>query len=103
MTVKVKLRRSDKAGKKYMVTFEKETGRSKTIHFGQAGAEDMTTHGDPARKQRYIDRHRDTENWTSSGVESAGWWSRWLLWSESSIAAAKAVVRRKLPSNYTMA
>lgn len=103
MTVKVKLRRSDKAGKKFMVTFEKETGRSKTIHFGQAGASDYIQNKDPARKARYIERHKDKENWTGGGVETPGFWSRWLLWSEPSLAAAKAVVRRKLPSNYTMA
>ena len=103
MTVKVKLRRSDKAGKKFMVTFVRPEGRSKTIHFGQAGASDYIQNKDPARKARYIERHKDKENWGASGVETAGWWSKHLLWSEPSMAAAKAVVRRKLPSNYTMA
>ena len=100
--VDVKLQRSSKPGKKYMVTFVKESGRDKTIHFGAAGMSDYTKHKDAARKQRYIDRHKDNEDWSASGVESAGWWSRWLLWSEPSMTAAKAVVRRKLPSNYRL-
>ena len=102
MSVKVKLSRSSKTGKKWQVTFEREGGRSKTVHFGQAGAADYTTHKDPERKRRYIDRHKDREDWGPSGVETAGWWSRWLLWSEPSLSAAKGVVRRKLPSNYSM-
>ena len=102
MTVRVKLTRSSKAGKKWQVTFDKENGRSKTVHFGQAGAEDYTMHKDPERKRRYIDRHRDRENWGASGVETPGWWSRWLLWSEPSLSAAKSVVKRKLPHNYSM-
>ncbi len=98
----VKLRRSDKAGKKWKVTFERG-GRSKTIYFGRAGDEDYTMHKDKRRQAQYIARHRHNEDWSKSGVETAGWWSRWLLWSEPTLSAAKEVVRRKLPSGYEMA
>jgi len=38
--------------------------------------------------QRYLTRHRKTENWTRAGVRKAGFWARWILWSEPSIQAA---------------
>ena len=34
-----------------------------TIHFGQAGASDYTTHKEPYRKERYIDRHQKNDYW----------------------------------------
>ena len=58
---------------------------SKKIHFGQAGASDMTQHKDPERKQRYISRHQYHENWTKSGFKTAGFWSTHLLWNNSTI------------------
>ncbi len=57
----------------------------KTIHFGAKGYSDYTIHKDPERKQRYIDRHKDNENWTKSGIDTAGFWSRWLLWGEPTL------------------
>uniref|UniRef100_A0A6C0CJG6 Uncharacterized protein n=1 Tax=viral metagenome TaxID=1070528 RepID=A0A6C0CJG6_9ZZZZ len=83
--VKVYLRKSPKAGKKYAVTVD-----GRTIHFGQSGASDYTKHKDPDRKQRYINRHRARENWTKSGIKTAGFWSRWLLWNKPSITASKS-------------
>lgn len=74
------LSRSSNPRKKYMV----KVG-NKTIHFGAKGYSDYTIHRDPERKQRYIDRHRDNENWTKSGIDTAGFWSRWLLWGEPTL------------------
>ena len=54
----------------------------KTVHFGQAGASDMTQHKDKDRKQRYIDRHKKNENWGASGVDTAGFYSRWVTWNK---------------------
>jgi hypothetical protein len=57
----------------------------KTVHFGQAGASDMTQHKDKDRKQRYIDRHKKNENWGASGVDTAGFYSRWLTWNKDTL------------------
>ena len=57
----------------------------KTVHFGQAGASDMTQHKDKDRKQRYIDRHKKNENWGASGVKTAGFYSRWLTWNQDTL------------------
>ena len=61
------------------------TASGKRVLFGALGYEDYTTHKDPARKARYIARHKNKENWTKSGIDTAGYWSRWLLWEEPNI------------------
>ncbi len=57
------------------------TKSGKKNKFGQDGASDYTIHKDEARKQRYINRHKANENWTKSGIDTAGWWSFNYLWS----------------------
>ena len=57
----------------------------KTVHFGQAGASDMTQHKDKDRKQRYIDRHKKNENWGASGVDTAGFYSKHVLWNKGTL------------------
>jgi hypothetical protein len=122
--IHVKLSRSSKADKKWMVTIDGK----KTIHFGQAGASDYTIHKDASRMVRYVRRHGGSipstvssgikngtmsnsqikermksvttsskENWGIGGVKTAGFWSRWLLWSTPSIASAKSLIRSKFP------
>ena len=57
------------------------TSSSRKVYFGAKGYSDYTIHKDPKRKQRYIERHKDKENWTKSGIDTAGWWSYKYLWS----------------------
>ncbi len=59
------------------------------VHFGRRGYSDFTLHKDPERMKRYLTRHRSRENWTRSGAKTAGFWSRWILWSEPNFQAAK--------------
>ena len=77
----ITLKKSSKSDKKYMVIIHKSNSK-KTIHFGAKDYSDYTKHKDPERKQRYITRHKKTENWKKSGIESAGFWSRWILWNK---------------------
>jgi len=79
--MKVILDVSTKKNKKFMVALE--DGRE--IHFGQKGFSDFTQHKDPKRKELYIKRHRKKENWEASGIETAGWWSKNLLWNQPTI------------------
>ena len=60
----------------------------KTIHFGQAGASDFTKHKDPERKDRYIDRHKKNENWGKTGVDTAGFYSKHVLWNKPTLEAS---------------
>ena len=73
--------KSDKPDKNYYIIAN--SGRK--IYFGAAGMSDFTKHKDEARKQRYIDRYKNNENWGKSGIDTAGFWSRWLLWNKSTI------------------
>lgn len=82
--------------KKYRVTVVLHNGKKKTIMFGQQGASDYTRHKDAARKKRYLTRHGGSrENWTASGILTAGFWSRWLLWSVPSLSGAKSEISRR--------
>ena len=59
------------------------------VRFGRKGYSDYTKHHDKERMERYLTRHRRRENWTRSGAKTAGFWSRWFLWSSPSLAGAK--------------
>ena len=54
----------------------------KTVSFGLANASDYTHHKDYARKQRYIDRHKDNEDWPKPGIKTAGFYSKHILWNK---------------------
>ncbi len=88
------LTKSPKKDKKYRVTFSPE---GKKVDFGQKGYSDYTIHKNRERMKRYIGRHaRMGENWRVTGKYSAGFWSRWLLWSKPSLRAAIASVSKRL-------
>lgn len=64
---------------KYNALFKTDEGKYKTIQFGAAGMSDYTKHKDPERMKRYLERHRENENWNDP--MTAGALSRWILWS----------------------
>ena len=74
------LSRSPRAEKKWRI----KVG-TRNIDFGSQGYYDFTMTGDESRKQAYISRHSSREDWTKSGLNSAGFWSRWLLWNKPSL------------------
>jgi hypothetical protein len=101
--MRVKITRSPNLKKKFRATLE--DGR--TVDFGAHGFSDYTKHGTPSRMRSYILRHggrvpkyitserdpkkiqdkmlsinrSDKEDWKISGIDGAGFWSRWYLWS----------------------
>ena len=46
------------------------------------GYSDYLKHKDVDRMKLYTDRHRKNENWTKSGIKTAGFWSKYLLWNK---------------------
>lgn len=75
---------SDKPAKKFYVEFiNPDTGRQKKIYFGSSGFQDMRQHKDEERKKRYINRHKNREDWDD--LTKAGTWSRFLLWAEPTL------------------
>lgn len=97
--MKVELYKSDRVGKKYKIVLIYDDGRTKTIHIGQAGAEDFTSHKDEARKKRYLERHKKRENWTKSGINTSGFWSRWLTWNQPSLSASIKDIEKRFNVN----
>lgn len=79
-----KLMKSPRLDKKFRVILP--DGRK--VDFGAKGYSDYTIHKDKQRMTRYIIRHQKRENWSKSGVATAGFWARWILWSEPSLRAA---------------
>ena len=80
----LKIVKSTRPEKKMMAVFETDSKRTKTIHFGAAGMDDFTITKDREQQQRYINRHRNAENW--SKADSAGALSRYVLWSATSVS-----------------
>jgi hypothetical protein len=80
---------SNKPNKKYYILTE--TG--KKVYFGAKGYQDFTTHKDEARKHRSIQRHEAREDWT--GINKAGFWSRWLLWNKPTIKESYDDIKRR--------
>jgi hypothetical protein len=87
--MKVILRKSPKPTKKFRVIFPD----GKYVDFGGKGYSDYTKHGNPYRMRLYIKRHSKLkENWSKKGIKTAGFWSRWLLWSRPSMNEAKRLL-----------
>lgn len=86
MVIFLGLHRSDKPEKKYYVELEGESGRTKRVYFGDSNAKDYTLFNALERdehRRRYLVRHQRNENWGASGIETAGFWSRHLLWGDT--------------------
>ena len=86
----------------------------KIVRFGLRGFSDYTLHKDPERMKRYVTRHggvlprgvkptttdmlrvrkSSKENWSRQGVDTPGFWSRWLLWSSPSLNKAALYTSR---------
>ena len=91
--MQIRVQKSTRRNKKLMAIIDQHQ-----IHFGAVGYGDFTTHKDPARKAQYLSRHRTNEDWTISGLRTAGFWARHLLWSEPSLRASVAALNQKFPS-----
>jgi hypothetical protein len=83
MKLQIHLCKSRKKGKKFTVVVD-----NKTVHFGATGYQDYTIHKDKERMARYTKRHKRRENWGKSGIKTAGFWSKWLLWNKPSLRAS---------------
>jgi hypothetical protein len=117
--MRVKLIKSPNSRKKYRVIFED----GDTVDFGARGYSDFTLHKNPLRMRSYLIRHGASpyisaslkkeknpkrvlngllnvsnshlENWKPSGIKTAGFWSRWLIWSVPSMNGAKKLMSKK--------
>jgi len=56
--------------------------------FGQKNTSDYTLHKDDDRKNNYIQRHRANEDWTKSGIKTAGFYAKHVLWNKKTLQAS---------------
>jgi hypothetical protein len=75
---------STRPEKKYMI-YDYDNP-DKVIHFGAKGYQSYPDHKNLLRKKAYILRHKARENWGKSGMDTSGFFSRWLLWNKPSLA-----------------
>jgi hypothetical protein len=81
------------SNKKYDAVID---GGRKTIPFGAAGMSDFTQHKNEERKNRYILRHQKNENWND--YNTAGFYSRWILWNKPTITESIRDTNRRFPN-----
>ena len=89
MVIQIVITPSTRKDKKFMAIIDDK----KTIHFGQAGASDMTQHKNEERKNRYILRHQKNEQWDD--INTAGFWSRFILWEKPTLNEAVKNINNK--------
>ena len=115
--MRVKVIRSPDSKKKFRAILE----NGKTVDFGARGYSDYTKHKTPSRMRSYVLRHggqipkriiaerdpnqiqklmldvnrSDKEDWKMSGINRAGFWSRWYLWSFPNITGVKAFMKKR--------
>ena len=71
----------------------------KTVPFGQKNASDFTLHKDPERKARYINRHKGmNDDWTKTGINTAGFYSKHVLWNKETIQKSVNDLNKKYKS-----
>jgi len=91
--VKVVISKSDKAGKKLKAVFTRDNGREKTVHFGQAGAEDYTLTKDKEQRKRYRARHQ--KDLKTGDYMRPGYLSYHVLWGDSTSLATNIKAYKK--------
>ena len=115
--MRVKIIRSPNPKKKLRAILE--DGR--TVDFGARGYSDYTKHKNPSRMRSYVLRHgghvprqtieerdpkkiqtkmlnvdrSDKENWKISGIDGAGFWSRWYLWSFPTFEGVRKFMKKR--------
>lgn len=93
MQTKVEIKKSTRSGKKMQAIFYDGDKKVKTIHFGAVGYQHYSDgHKDEARRQRYIDRHKSSEDWNNP--MTAGTLSLYILWNKPTISASIADYKR---------
>ena len=112
-----KLSKSPKRNKKFRIVLP----YGKTIDFGAKGYSDYTLHKNSLRMRLYVQRHgghvfkqlkeetntkvvqnkmlkvknSDKEDWSKTRLNTAGFWSRWLLWSFPNLQRSKKYIENK--------
>ena len=69
--------KSNNKNKKFFIV----TSSGKKVHFGDNRYQHYTEgHLDESRRKAYVNRHKAKEDWSKSGIDTAGFWSYHYLW-----------------------
>jgi len=86
--------------------YNTETKKIKRIQFGANGMKDFILYNKEEgkivankHKKLYLTRHSKREDWTKSGIETKGFWSRWLLWSKETLDNSIKFILKKFNLN----
>jgi hypothetical protein len=90
------LRESTRKDKKYMLI---DLKLNKKIHFGASGYDDYTTTNNNEQKKKYLARHAKNEDWALTGLFTAGFLSRWVLWNKTTIDLSLIHIKKKFKIN----
>ncbi len=85
----VEIVKSKKPNKKFDAVIDK----TKTVSFGAKGYSDFTIHKDEDRKDRYIKRHKTSENWNDP--TTAGFYAKHVLWKKPTMKESIADLNKK--------
>jgi hypothetical protein len=80
------LKKSKRDDKRFVLIMEK-LGHKHHFGFKKNGKNGKTFIDGRTEKERlnYLARHRVRENWNKSGIHTAGFWSRWILWNKPTL------------------
>ena len=95
--MEVTITKSKKKDKKYDAKI-KTKGTERNISFGAAGYSDFTRNKDEQRKARYISRHKKREDWTKTGLDTPGFYSKHLLWNKNTFDKSFKDMTNRYPS-----
>lgn len=73
--------KSDKPRYKFFIVNRK----GQRIYFGSWLCKDYTQDKNETNKKKYIGAHKNREDWTLSGIDTAGFWAKHLLHNKESI------------------
>lgn len=82
-------RANDKKHKYKVELLDMNTDKKFSVKFGAYGMNDYTIYtknNDPDKdkyKRQYLNRHRKNEDWKD--IQTAGAWSRWVLWNKGNV------------------
>lgn len=88
----IQIKKSTRNDKKLMAIFKKDD-KTFVRHFGAKGYSDYTIHKDDDRKKRYIQRHKNNEDW--SDPTKPGTLSRYILWEKKTLKEAIIFYKKK--------
>ena len=85
----VDFKKSTNSKKKMMAIFyDKDKKKIKTVHFGQAGADDFTITNDEKQKELYRKRH--LKDLKTNDFMRAGYLAYFVLWNKKTLKASIA-------------